>query len=188
MVPVGYLSGARHVNDAIQDEKIYAFIYNLLTKEVLPTIDFDQEELAQYANDIIDRFKNPTIKHRLLDISLNSTSKFVTRLLPTLEDYLNKFNKLPLNIVFVLAALIRFYKGEWQGSIIPLKDEKERLDFFYKTWEENEDNLDKLVTILFDQEDIWTTNLNDIKGLRNQVVTYLSQIQHNSNSKILGLI
>lgn len=177
MVPVAYLSGARTVLEAMQNDQVRSFIEQELYHEILPTLRFPEAELKSFVRDVLDRFSNPTLQHKLADIALNSTSKYVTRLLPSLLDYYDQFGKLPPRITFSLAALIRFYSGAWQGNSIPLRDSVERLDFFKKVWQEYGADLDNLVYQVLKNTDIWGMDLNRIEGLKQQLVTYLNQIK-----------
>ncbi|WP_273565485.1 tagaturonate reductase [Maribacter halichondriae] len=137
MVPVGYLAGIRFVKEAMDDPEVGHFVESLLLEEAAKTLDFHDSVKQKFVADVLDRFRNPLLKHRLISISLNGTSKFVARLLPTLKDYLEKEGKLPKRIVFGLSALIQFYKGEFNGEKIDFKDDKNVLDFFLppiKNW------------------------------------------------------
>src|SRR5690625_6219491 len=108
----------------MSDDSIRRFVEGFLSQEVKPTLDFIPEsEVDQFISDVVDRFLNPVLAHQLLDISLNSFAKFGTRLLPTLKDYVEKKNSLPDRLLYSLACLIVFYKGEWNGKEIPLRDE-----------------------------------------------------------------
>ena len=112
MVPAARLAGLESVGEAMNDELIYSFMHKGLFDEIIPTLDLPKDELVQFANDVIERFKNPFIKHLLLSITLNSVSKFKVRDLPSLLEYVEKFGKEPDCLVFSLAALIKFYKGD----------------------------------------------------------------------------
>ena len=140
MVPVGYLAGIRFVNEAMDEPTICDFVEKLLLEEVAPTLNFPSATKYGFVTDVLGRFKNPVLKHQLISISLNSTSKFVARLLPTLMDYLEIEKKLPKRIVFGLSALLLFYKGEFEGSKIELKDDPKVLEFFTIQWERNTKN------------------------------------------------
>ena len=68
--------------------------------------------LRAFSNSVIERFSNPFIDHKLLDISLNSVAKFKARCLCSLLDYYySKFGKIPSVLSFSFAALINFYEN-----------------------------------------------------------------------------
>ncbi|MEM9931490.1 MAG: tagaturonate reductase, partial [Bacteroidota bacterium] len=134
IVPTGYLSGIETVGDVMADEEMFGFLSGVLYDEIIPSLDHPAEELKAFAADVLDRFRNPSIHHKLLDISLNSTSKFRTRLLPSLLAYQEKKGSLPPGIVKAFAALIRFYRGDRKGESIPLRDAPERITFLQAEW------------------------------------------------------
>lgn len=112
MVLAARLAGLETVGEAMEDELVYKFMHKGIFEEIIPTLDLPKDELTQFANDVIERFKNPFIKHYLLSIALNSVSKFKVRDLPSLLGYIEEYGKEPNCLVFSLAALIKFYKGD----------------------------------------------------------------------------
>jgi len=177
MVPVGYLSGIESVREAVEDEVMGDFIQKILFEEILPSLEFSEEVLEKYANDILDRFRNPFLHHRLISISLNSISKFKTRVLPSLLDFYQKKKVLPSRIVFSFASLLWFYRGKRGEELIPLNDDSETLLFFKMLWEKfdaQEISMEALVTTILEQEDFWEMDLNEVEGLRAQLVAHLS--------------
>lgn len=112
MVPAARLAGLETVREAMEDETVFSFMRGGLFEEIIPTLDLPEEELVQFANEVIERFKNPFIKHYLLSIALNSVSKFKVRVLPSLLEYIEKKGEEPKRLVFSLAALIEFYRTD----------------------------------------------------------------------------
>ena len=106
------LAGLETVGEMMNDEDFMKYINVGLFDEIIPTLDLPKAELEDFANAVIERFKNPFIKHYLLSIALNSVSKYKVRVLPSLIDYYEMFGKLPKVLTFGLAALIVFYKGD----------------------------------------------------------------------------
>ncbi|NHX33314.1 tagaturonate reductase, partial [Escherichia coli] len=95
MVPVAYLAGIRTVRDVTSNPIFLAFIKDLIDNEVIPVLSQSPSELAAFASAVIDRVNNPYIEHELISISLNSLTKFKTRLLPPLISYVKQYNKIP---------------------------------------------------------------------------------------------
>ncbi len=180
MVPVGYLAGLRLVKEAIDNEVVGRYLKSLLIEEVVPTLGFSETEKHKFVGDVLDRFRNPSLAHQLTDIALNSTSKFVARLLPTLKDYVALTGNLPQRIVFGLACLIRFYKGTFNGDKIHVKDDKGVLDFFnieWKKFDEQEITLQLLVEHILKNNLIWGEDLNLMPELSKMVAEHLENIE-----------
>ena len=180
MVPVGYLAGIRFVKEAMENEEVSNFVESLLLEEAAKTLDFPDDVKNKFVADVLDRFRNPLLKHQLISISLNSTSKFIARLLPTLKDYYNLQGKLPKRIVFGLSAMLRFYKGEFNGENIALNDDKSVLDFFTSEWHKVDDGTSSLaafVNNVLKNTTIWGEDLTQIDGLTNSVAKNIENIE-----------
>ena len=110
-VAYALLSGVPTVREAMEDKTLHAHIRQCVFEEIIPTVTtLTKEELESYAEDVLQRFANPHIRHFWADISLNSVSKFKVRVLPSLIGYYEKFGKLPQGLCKALGCLIRFYK------------------------------------------------------------------------------
>ena len=175
LVPVAYLQGLRTVREAIEDEKAGGFIRKAIFEEIIPTLDLPQEELEQFANDVIERFQNPFIYHELISISLNSVSKYKVRVLPSVLEYHRRKGELPKRLLQSLAALILFYKGDWNGEQIPLNDTPEVLAYFEKAWQQ--ESAKEVVTTVLANKEFWDVDLTQIPGLADFVTTELETLQ-----------
>lgn len=106
------LAGLETVREAMEDELVFSFAHKGIYEEILPTLGPSKHKTEQFADDVIERFKNPFINHYLLSIALNSVSKFKVRVLPSILEYMKEYKKEPACLVFSLAALILFYRTE----------------------------------------------------------------------------
>ncbi|MEP3210555.1 MAG: tagaturonate reductase [Maribacter sp.] len=182
MVPVGYLAGLRLVKDVMDDDVVSGFVESLLRRESITTLNFPESVLNKFVEDVLDRFRNPLLKHQLISISLNSTSKFVARLLPSLTDYYIATGSLPQRIVFGLSALIRFYKGEFGGERIELKDDAKILYFFASNWEKYDNKelkMNILVGIILSNTSIWGKDLTKFEGMVETISQNILSIETN---------
>ena len=100
LVPYALLSGFDTVKSCIDDSKMYDHVKKCVFDEIIPTLDLPKEELVEYADNVLKRFSNPYIKHYLSSIALNSVSKFKVRVLPSIKEYIKRFNKMPENLIF----------------------------------------------------------------------------------------
>ena len=112
LVPYALLSGFDTVKSCIDDEKMCAHVRACVFDEIIPTLDLPKDELVEYAEGVIERFANPYIKHYLSSIALNSVSKFKVRVLPSILEYIKRYNKMPNTLIFSFAKLIDFYKTD----------------------------------------------------------------------------
>jgi len=173
MVPIAYLNGLRTVQETIEDKTTGEFVRKILFEEIIPTLDLGKEELESFANDVLERFQNPFIRHELISIALNSISKYKVRVLPSLLEYHKIKGALPPLLIKALAKLIIFYKGEYQNQKIALNDSPEVLQFFEKAWAYN--NIERLVKDVLSNKDFWDTDLTLIPGLEKQLIMALSE-------------
>lgn len=174
LVPVGYLYGIDKVRESLEDPTVGAFLKDAIFNEICPTLDLPKEELNQFANDVLDRFRNPYLEHALISISLNSVSKFKTRVLPSILEYIKRKNELPKRLLFSLAALITFYKGERNGISIPLKDDHEVLDFFKSQWASGDISSITKNTLM--NTSFWGKDLTEFTGLSEAVESNVQDI------------
>lgn len=179
MVPVAYLCGIDTVDQAMEDADINAFVRRLLADEVIPVLNLPQDELEAFAASVFQRFQNPYIKHLLLSISLNSMTKFRTRLLPQLEANLANGNNFPEFMALSLAAQLLFYRG-WRGDqAIALSDDQYWLDSFSELWQGVESGkltTRQLVESVLSRESHWGTDLTEHEALITTVTERLNEM------------
>lgn len=177
MVPVAYLCGIDTVGEAVNDKTIGKFVRDFVFEEVNPTIDLPQAEMVAFANSVIERYKNPFIRHELMSIALNSTTKFRTRLLPTLEDYIRITGKLPQRLLFAFAALVEFHKGVRGNEKIALNDAPELLAHWAKLWAEFDGDYTALAKKALGWTEAWEIDMNTLHpDLTATVAKYLQAI------------
>lgn len=175
LAPVGYLAGLNIVKECLRDDVISKFVYMVMYRELLSTLDLPQKELKKFANDVVERFNNPFVHHFLTSIMLNSFPKFKTRDLPGLKIYLERKGELPAGLVLGLAAIITYYKGGKRGNnVIVPNDDKSIVDLLSVLWTTN--NFDMISQCVLAAEFIWGENLNIIPGLTEKLSFYLRLI------------
>ena len=174
LVPVSYLYGIDKVRESLEDQVVGKFIKNAIFKEICPTLDLPEQELKQFSNAVLERFRNPYLEHDLISISLNSISKYKTRVLPSVLEYIKRENALPKRLLFSLAALIAFYRGDRNGVNIPIKDDQSVLDFFAAQWVTFD--VKDIAKATLQNVDFWGQDLTQFNGLLEEVTTSLNAI------------
>ena len=180
-----YLAGQDIVRDCMKDEVIKGFMNKTLYDEVIPTLDLPKEDLLQFASAVSERFANPYIDHQLLSISLNSTSKWKARCMPSLLEYVKRNDgALPACLTFSFAAYMDFYragKEKGEGCLIgkrgedtfEIKDDQWALDFYY---DHKDDDNAAIAAAVIGNEQMWGSELKDLPGFEAEVVKYLNLI------------
>jgi tagaturonate reductase len=131
--------------------------------------------LIDFAKDVVDRFRNPYIRHELISIALNSVSKFKVRVLPSLLEYKKRKGFWPKYLTLSFAALIQFYSGKTKEETIPLKDDAHVLEFFKEIWKG--DDLNKIVYETLRRENFWGEDLSKKEGLAEILIEELQVFQ-----------
>lgn len=176
MVPFSLLHGNKLVMETVDGDFTGKFV-NSVISEISETLDMDKNEITAYSEEVMDRFKNPFIKHALADIALNSVSKFKVRVLPSLLGYYKSNKELPVNLTFSLASLIRFYKGTWNGENLPVKDGEDITAFFNGLWKS--DDYEKIARLTLQNKNFWDEDLTEIPGLTKAITIALEEIDSN---------
>jgi len=115
-VLAAYQAGLDIVSEAMADQTVRAFMEQAVYNEISPTVSLPVDEVRAFADSVMERFENPFLRHPLLNIALNSVSKWKTRILPSLKDSFAATDTLPPCLTFSLAALATFYRSAEQGS------------------------------------------------------------------------
>ncbi|MGR2858601.1 tagaturonate reductase [Erwinia sp. 1181_3] len=179
MVPVAFLAGLESVGDAMVDAEVAAFVDDTLRKEIIPTLTQPQAALNAFADEVLNRFRNPFIRHQLSAIALNGMTKFRTRLLPALL-WQHAENGAPSpRLSFALAALLAYYRGERNGQRYPLQDDAHWLARFATLWPQvdcHDIPLRQLVDDVLSDAAHWGQDLTQLAGLSASVTAQLQQI------------
>lgn len=125
----GLLLGIETVGEWISSNDREQFLLDMIEQEIMPTIPLDRDELRKYAKDVLDRFRNPFVSHKLSDISLNSIAKLNSRILPILRDYQSLKGQFPSKLSLCLISMLLFYLRNPEK----IRDSQEIKDWFEKT-------------------------------------------------------
>ncbi|WP_221930885.1 mannitol dehydrogenase family protein [Telmatospirillum sp. J64-1] len=120
---LGSLAGYETVARTIADPAFAGFIRKLMDQEVTPTLDLPEGfDVAAYKDALLERFANPALKHRTLQIAMDGSQKLPQRLLGTIAERLQAgapIDRLALGV----AAWMRFVTGrDEQGAPIEIRD------------------------------------------------------------------
>ena len=184
-----YLAGFDIVRDCMHDETILGYMNKMLLQEVVPILPLDQDDCKKFAAAVEDRFNNPFVNHELMSISLNSTSKWRARNMPSFLEYVGKNGKLPTCLTMSFAAYIAFYSNDVQeltdkglvckrakGNEYTVSDDRWALEFYN---EHKNDDIPTLVHAVMTNEQMWGQDLTKVPGFEEATVKNLTNIREN---------
>ena len=182
-----YLAGFDIVRECMEDDTVRSFMNRMLYEEVIPTLPLDKKDLEDFARAVQDRFNNPFVNHELMSISLNSTSKWRARNMPSFLEYTEAKKALPPCLTASLAAYIAFYSNDVQelnekglvcrrpkGNDYTVNDDRDVLEFY---WAHRKDTEEELVHAVLTNEAMWGQDLTAVDGLEKAVTDGLKKIR-----------
>jgi fructuronate reductase len=121
---LGFLAGRETVADAMADPGLAAFAARVMD-DATPTLALPAgTDVAGYKRSLLERFRNPALRHRTWQIAMDGTQKLPQRILGTIADRLAA--GLPIDThALVVAGWMRFAAGvDEAGRPIDLRDPK----------------------------------------------------------------
>jgi fructuronate reductase len=120
---LGYLSGYETVADTMADPAFVRLIEGLMDEEVAPTLHMPPgADLTSYKKALIERFRNPALKHRTWQIAMDGSQKLPQRLLGTVRDRLRDHASIA-RLSLGVAAWMRYVTGiDEKGAPIDVRD------------------------------------------------------------------
>ena len=192
MVLGAYLAGQDIVRDCMKDPVIHDFMNKTIYDEIIPTLTLPEEELKAFAAEVTNRFDNPFVDHALMSISLNSTSKWKARVMPSFKGYVEKFGKLPACITASFAFYIAFYNGTKlteEGLVASrgsneyvVKDDRDILEFYLA---HKDDSAEELAHAVCSNKNFWGEDLTEIAGFEAAVAGYLKDIREKGTYEVM---
>lgn len=119
---LGCLAGYVYVSQAIADPAFHTLIEGLMTEEAMPTLPPGLGDLAAYRDALLERFRNPALRHRTSQIAMDGSQKLPQRLLGTIRD--RRARDLSIDRAALgVAAWMRYVTGvDEQGHTIEISD------------------------------------------------------------------
>ncbi len=178
MVPMALWHNKNTVAEVMEDETLCHFVKEALAKEIVPFVSDDQQSTKEFADAVLERFKNPYLNHQLTSIALNSISKWKARCLPSFLDYYKKNGHIPSLLTIGFAYLVVLYKHieEKDGSFlsflpnreITMKDEERYLKYFSSGHDIHD---------FMSDASIWGEDLTKVRGFEKEVGCLIDSIE-----------
>ncbi|GLU53141.1 tagaturonate reductase [Dyadobacter frigoris] len=181
---LAYLSGFQTVAKAMEDELFSAFITNLIQNEIAVAIPYpvSTERTQKFSKLILDRFRNPYIGHKWINITHNYSAKINSRVIPAFLEFNKEYGVAPEYMTFGFAVYIFFmkatrkdsdnYYGFSNGTYYLIQDQ--RAAYFYQKWQLS--SLPEMVHLILKDPFIWGTDLTKLGVSEDNVVHYLESL------------
>jgi tagaturonate reductase len=183
---LAFLAGFETVKEAMCNKDIASFVRQLMMQEIVPLLkneNISQAEAAAFANQVMDRFCNPSLDHKWISISLNYTSKMKVRNIPLLLRHYNLDKCVPEYMALGFAAYLLFMKcnagpdgqftGNFNGTKYVLHDDESA--YFAEKWKAN--NPGAVVDAVLADKNLWETDLSQLNGFADAVKENLRSLQ-----------
>ena len=127
---LGSLLGLETVADAMRVPALAGFVTRLMRESILPVIAMPAGlDGCRYVEDILNRFRNPAIHHKLSQICWDSSLKVPARLLGTVSEALSQDRNIA-PLCLAIAGWLVFVRRQAQSGIAltdPLNDSLSRI-------------------------------------------------------------
>lgn len=167
---LAHLAGFVTVSAAMRDPDMAAFVEHLMLGEIAPAIPYTLPpgDAQQFGRQVLDRFRNPSVEHRWLSITVQYSAKMRMRNVPVLLEHYRRKNAVPVCFALGFAAFLCFFHQPEQ----PVQDD--RAAYFFEKWQTCLPG-DLVQKVLSDNE-LWGCDLTKLPGFSEKVSQFVSDI------------
>jgi tagaturonate reductase len=179
-VSLAILAGCTTVREAVTHPLVGSFLRSVLLDEIVPSLDVPGAEA--FAHDVLARFANPYLEHQLWDITLQGTTKFRVRVVPSIVDHARATGSAPRLLALGLAGFLAFQRGTLQdarradGGVVPSDDAGDAIRQRWRDVAATPASLATFVDAVCGDEGLWGTDLRAIPGFANAVAEHLALV------------
>lgn len=182
---LAHLCGFKTVDEAMENPLFATYLTNLMETEIAPAIPYPvvEERAMQFGRSVLERFHNPHLRHKWLNITQNYSAKMLSRVMPVFLKYEKTHDTFPEHITFGFAAYIFYmkpvrkdgdnYYGLANGAYYLIQDQK--AGYFHQKWQIA--SLEDMVTAILKDQSIWQKDLSKSEVIRKNVVSHLESLK-----------
>lgn len=184
---LAYLAGFGTVREAMSNEFMAAFIHNLVMSELAVAVSNESisyGEACEFANKVLDRFRNPSLDHQWINITVQYSSKMKMRNLPLLLRHYSRTDQVPELMALGFAAYVLFmkttknekgnYVGNSNGAEYVVQDD--HAAYWSAKWEGDPEHI---VENVLSDKGFWGTDLTRLNGFSEAVLANLRALTRN---------
>ncbi|MEO6526319.1 MAG: tagaturonate reductase [Gemmatimonadaceae bacterium] len=189
-VSLAILAGCTTVREAVEHPALGEFLRYVLMKEIVPSVDVPGAEA--FAREVIDRFANPFLHHLLWDITLQGTTKFKVRVVPSILDFARRTGEAPRALALGLAGFLAFQDGSLQakrravGELVPADAAGDALQARWHAVADTPDAIGAFVRSVCADEALWGADLTTVPGFASLVTEFVIAIRTHGAVAAIG--
>jgi tagaturonate reductase len=185
---LAYLAGFSTVREAMDNEFMFSFVHNLAIQEIAMALSNETityTEACDFAAKVMDRFRNPSLDHQWISISVQYSSKMKMRNVPILLRHYSKTDQVPEHMALGFAAYLLFmkstknqkeqYAGISNGVEYVIQDD--HAGYLAAKW--NDEDPEKVVDSALADKQFWGTDLSRLNGFAEAVKSNLRSLMRN---------
>lgn len=120
---LGFLAGYEHISDCMENVEYKSAARNLMMLEQASTLNMPKgTDLDKYADQLIERYTNPSIKHRTWQIAMDGSQKLPQRILESVSHHIENGTSYK-HLALAIAAWMFYVSGKDEnGADIDVRD------------------------------------------------------------------
>ncbi len=169
----GVLRGFGAVREALQDPELRACLEKSIFEEIIPSMgQAERSQNEAYARKVLERFDNPFVEHRLLNICVQCSTKVGVRLFPIIHDYRQATGKLPRGILRGIAGVLLFLRGSQSYAVNDANAHR-----FQECWQQaSPSNLVEFTRSVLEDPFLWGNHRTDAEALAGPLAEELAAL------------
>lgn len=177
---LGTLAGVQTIREAIEHPVIGRYIKRMIYDDIIPVMPGDIQELERYAEEVIDRLRNPAIGISLDRLVVDTFERFSSSLVLALESHAERSAMIPDRLNFALATFIAFFHPDQTEHC-------EEQMIIRESWIKFNDDLTSLCAEIISKA--WSTSeWRKIPGLAEKTAGYLQRIRESGVIEALKVL
>jgi tagaturonate reductase len=185
---LAFLAGFGTVREAMGNAHMSSFIRGLALNEIVEAISgpsISYTNACNFANKVLDRFKNPFLDHAWINITVQYSSKMKMRNVPLLIKHYEKNSTVPELMALGFAAYLLFMKcsknakGKFYGyaNSTAYEIQDDSAAYFTEKWTNRD--VDSLVDEILQDKNFWGEDISALNGFADAVKINLQSLQKN---------
>lgn len=191
---LAFLAGCETVKEAMDDAAVSGFIADVMQNDIAPNIPYtvDLATARDFGNKVLDRFRNPHIRHQWISITMHYSSKLKMRCVPVLLEHYKKGQTVPEATALGFAAYLLFTRpvvqkegkwyGEWKGASYYIQDGE--AETFHKRWSQGSPA--DVVNETLGDAAFWGADLSALPGFADAVTDKLALLMNSGAKEAIG--